>query len=65
VHKFCIDIALYPGKLLSETMHLMGEDLLDGHVESVVEPNPQFLGRLLGRDRNLEPLERHLQLRSG
>ena len=65
MHKFRVDIALYAGKLLLKTMDLIGEDLSDGDVEAVVEPNPQFLGRFLGRDRNLEPLDGNLELRGG
>ena len=62
MHELRIDIAQYPGKLLAKPLQLKDEDLPNGGVESIVESNPQFLGRFLGRDRNLEPLDRNFKL---
>ena len=62
VHKLRIDVPLHAGKMLPKPQKLMREDLPNGEIKAVVQSNPEFLRRLLGRDRNLEPLDGNFKL---
>ena len=63
MHELRIDVALHPGKLFAKPLELNREDFSNGEVEAVLKVYREPLRWLLGRDRNLEPLDGNFELR--